>query len=153
MNSVYKLATENDFFLFISHILTIICFHGLQVFERQRAQDPPVRNIFRSLFLGFFVSKQRISWLIEIRMTLLIGSKDLSWYWRSNEQERIHYPQDVAICFFFCYFEVPSRIPRLITLTETLTKPDITKTVSNNCFIEHCFKENSVLIVACTDHS
>ena len=47
----------------------------------------------------------------------------------------------------------PSRIPRLITLTETLTKPDITKTETNNCFIEHCFKENTVLIVACTDPS
>ena len=46
-----------------------------------------------------------------------------------------------------------SRIPRLITLTETLTKPDITKTESNNCFIEHCFKENTVLIVACADPS
>ena len=46
-----------------------------------------------------------------------------------------------------------SRIPRLITLTETLTKPDITKTESNNCFIEHCFKEDTVLIVACTDPS
>ena len=46
-----------------------------------------------------------------------------------------------------------SRIPRLITLTETLTKPDITKTESNNCFIEHCFKDDTVLIVACTDPS
>ena len=31
----------------------------------------------------------------------------------------------------------------LITLTETLIIPDITKTSSNNCFIMHCFEENS----------
>ena len=30
LNSIYKLVTKNDiFFLFISHILTMICFHGL----------------------------------------------------------------------------------------------------------------------------
>ena len=38
-----------------------------------------------------------------------------------------------------CY--QPSRRPRLITLTETLIIPDITKTESNNCFIIHCFEE------------
>ena len=32
---------------------------------------------------------------------------------------------------------------RLITLTETLIIPDITKTESNNCFIKHCFEENN----------
>ena len=32
---------------------------------------------------------------------------------------------------------------RLITLTETLIIPDITKTESNNCFIIHCFEENN----------
>ena len=32
---------------------------------------------------------------------------------------------------------------RLITLTETLIIPDITKTKSNNCFIIPCFKENN----------
>ena len=32
---------------------------------------------------------------------------------------------------------------RLITLTETLIFPDITKTESNNCFIIHCFEENN----------
>ena len=31
----------------------------------------------------------------------------------------------------------------LITLTETLIIPDITKTESNNCFIIHCFDENN----------
>ena len=31
----------------------------------------------------------------------------------------------------------------LITLTETLIIPDITKTKSNNCFIIPCFKENN----------
>ena len=36
-----------------------------------------------------------------------------------------------------------SRMLRLITLTETLIIPDITKTESNNCFIIHCFEENS----------
>ena len=38
-----------------------------------------------------------------------------------------------------------SRRPRLITLSETLIIPDITKTESNNnyCFIIHCFKENN----------
>ena len=35
-----------------------------------------------------------------------------------------------------------SRRLRLITLTETLIIPDITKTRSNNCFIIHCFKDN-----------
>ena len=29
------------------------------------------------------------------------------------------------------------------TLTETLTKWDVTKTESNNCFIIHCFEENN----------
>ena len=32
---------------------------------------------------------------------------------------------------------------RLITLTETLIIPDITKTESNNCFIIHCSEENN----------
>ena len=32
--------------------------------------------------------------------------------------------------------------PKLITLTETLIIPDITKTESNNCFITHCLEEN-----------
>ena len=32
---------------------------------------------------------------------------------------------------------------KLITLTETLIIPDITKTESNNCFIIHCFEENN----------
>ena len=37
-----------------------------------------------------------------------------------------------------------SRRLRLITLTEILIIPDITKTESNNCFIIHCFEENNV---------
>ena len=37
----------------------------------------------------------------------------------------------------------PRRTPRLITLTETLIKPDITKTEFNNCFIIPCFKEKN----------
>ena len=36
-----------------------------------------------------------------------------------------------------------SRRLRLITLTETLIIPDITKTESNNCFIIRCFEENN----------
>ena len=36
-----------------------------------------------------------------------------------------------------------SRRLRLITLTETLIIPDITKTESNNCFVIHCFEENN----------
>ena len=36
-----------------------------------------------------------------------------------------------------------SRRLRLITLTETLIIPDITKTEPNNCFIIHCFEENN----------
>ncbi len=32
-----------------------------------------------------------------------------------------------------------SRRLRLITLTDTLIIPDVTKTESNNCFIIHCF--------------
>ena len=36
-----------------------------------------------------------------------------------------------------------SRRLRLITLTETLIILDITNTESNNCFIIHCFEENS----------
>ena len=35
-----------------------------------------------------------------------------------------------------------SRRLRLITLTEILIIPDITKTESNNCFIIDCFEEN-----------
>ena len=31
---------------------------------------------------------------------------------------------------------------KLITLTETLIIPDITKAESNNCFITHCLEEN-----------
>ena len=31
---------------------------------------------------------------------------------------------------------------RLITLSETLIIPDITKPESNNCLVIHCFKEN-----------
>ena len=38
---------------------------------------------------------------------------------------------------------VISRRLRLITLTETLIIPDITKTESNSCFIIHCFEENN----------
>ena len=38
---------------------------------------------------------------------------------------------------------VISRRLRLITLTETLIIPDITKTESNNCLIIHCFEENN----------
>ena len=36
-----------------------------------------------------------------------------------------------------------SRKLRLITLTETLIIPDVTKTESNNCFIIYCFEENN----------
>ena len=36
-----------------------------------------------------------------------------------------------------------SRGLRLITLTEILIIPDITKTESNNCFIIHSFEENN----------
>ena len=36
-----------------------------------------------------------------------------------------------------------SRRLGLITLTETLIIPDITKTKSDNCFIIHCFEENN----------
>ena len=36
-----------------------------------------------------------------------------------------------------------SRRLRLITLTETLIIPGITKTEPNNCFIIHCFEENN----------
>ena len=36
-----------------------------------------------------------------------------------------------------------SRRLRLITLTEILIIPDITKTESNNCFIIHCFEESN----------
>ena len=36
-----------------------------------------------------------------------------------------------------------NRRMRLITLTETLIIPDITKTEANNCFIIHCFEENN----------
>ena len=32
---------------------------------------------------------------------------------------------------------------KLITLTETLIIPDITKTEPNNCFIIHCFEETN----------
>ena len=38
---------------------------------------------------------------------------------------------------------VISRSRRLITPTEILIIPDITKTKSNNCFIIHCFEENN----------
>ena len=41
-----------------------------------------------------------------------------------------------------------SRRLRLITLTETLIIPDITKTESNNCFIIHCFEEKTYLLLS-----
>ena len=74
-----------------------------------------------------FVSKQRISLLIEIHMTLLIGSKDLSCYWRSNEQEWIHYSWDVAICFrFLLTFLTDVVISRYVLSTESNTKANNT---------------------------
>ena len=45
-------------------------------------------------------------------------------------------------CYFRFSHPVSLRL-RLITLTETLIIPDITKTESNNCFIIHCFEENN----------
>ena len=43
-----------------------------------------------------------------------------------------------------------SRRLRLITLTETLIIPDITKSESNNYFVIHCFEENNdKRIIAC----
>ena len=41
-----------------------------------------------------------------------------------------------------------SRRLRLITLTETLIIPDITKTESNNCFIIHCFEEKLTYLLS-----
>ena len=35
----------------------------------------------------------------------------------------------------------PSQSPKLITLTETLIIPDITKSESNNCFLINCFEK------------
>ena len=46
-----------------------------------------------------------------------------------------------------------SRRLRLITLTETLIIPDITKTESNNCFIIHCFEEKKRQTHYRSDHS
>ena len=63
MNSFYKLATENDFFCLSD--TNELSFFFLQVFERQQTQDASVRDIFRSRFLGVFVSKRHISLLIE----------------------------------------------------------------------------------------
>ena len=64
MDRFYKLATENDFFsVYLTHVNYHLFF--LQVVERQQAQDAPVRNIFKSLLLGVFVSKRRISSLIN----------------------------------------------------------------------------------------
>ena len=57
----------------------------------------------------------------------------------------------MQVPFFFqqvwLYFKVgladqPWRGLRLITLTETLIKRDITKSETNDCFIIHCFKDN-----------
>ena len=72
MNNYFKL----NFFspLFQPYYLSFVF---LQAFERQRAQDAPVRNIFRSLLVSI-VSKRRISLFIEIHMTLLIGLDSLS---------------------------------------------------------------------------
>ena len=64
LNSIYKRVTENDFFFCLFHTYKL-SFVFLQAVERQRAQDASVRNIFRSLFLAIFVSKQRISLLIN----------------------------------------------------------------------------------------
>ena len=77
-------------------------------------------------------------------------------YRGANEQESgIDCPQGVVIrlrsLLIFsaglAYFKVgltdqPSQGPRLITLTQTSIKRDITKSETNNCFIIHCFKDN-----------
>ena len=52
------------FFFCLSHTYQL-SFVFLQGFERQRAQDAPVRNIFRSLFVVRIVSKRRISSLVN----------------------------------------------------------------------------------------
>ena len=46
-----------------------------------------------------------------------------------------------------------SRRLRLITLTETLIIPDISKTESNKCFIIHCFEENNFSISCWADEA
>ena len=46
-----------------------------------------------------------------------------------------------------------SRRLRLITLTETLIIPHITRTESNNCFILHCFEENNDKHIALGNHA
>ena len=63
MNSFYKLATKNYFSAYLAHIKLSFLF--LQVFERQQTQEASVRDIFRSRFLGVFVSKRHISFLIK----------------------------------------------------------------------------------------
>ena len=48
----------------------------------------------------------------------------------------------LVLCYDFSVISLSLRL-RLITLTETLIIPDITKTESNICFIIHCFEENN----------
>ena len=45
-----------------------------------------------------------------------------------------------------------SRRPRLITLTETLIIPDITKTSSNNCLISCSTSSNNCLLITLHDN-
>ena len=53
---------------------------------------------------------------------------------------------------FVIFGIIKVEVVTVITLTETLIIPDITKTESNNCFIIHCFEENNDkrIIVAIT---
>ena len=63
MNSFHKLATKNDFSAYLTQINCHFFF--LQGFAREQTQDSSVRDIFRSRFLGGFVSKRHISFLIK----------------------------------------------------------------------------------------
>ena len=55
----------------------------------------------------------------------------------ASYQESTHRAPTPPFCSFLLLTSQPSP-RRLITLTETLIIPDITKTESNDCFIIHC---------------
>ena len=61
------------------------------------------------------------------------------YYSKSCYKQLLH---EVFVISGIIKVEVSLRLG-LITLTETLIMPDITKTEPNNCFIIHCFEENN----------
>ena len=94
---------------------------------------------------------------IAMNIKLPTKVKGIFFFWILAETDYKQLLDEVFVISGIIKVEVSvisrSRRLRLITLTETLIIPDITKTESNNCFIIHCFEENNDkrIIVAITE--